>query len=904
MIGNKRVIGVCLTKLYDTSISNYISRLHGFAKKQGYKVIVFNSFLDFYHSDSFDEGAKSVYDIINYDIIDAIVIYEESFLNKTIVDDIIAGAKSKQVPVILIDKEIEGCYSVMKESNDAFKYVIRHVIEEHGVKDTFFVAGYGPEDVISQRRIACYKEVLERNGLVFDEKNVGYGGYWEEPTRKLMEGLLHERKVLPKAFICANDTMAIEVCKVLIKHGYKIPKDIIVTGFDGIPAGNYNSPSLTTCNENLSGLAEQTVRMVQLAVEEGKPCCVMDNKYKPVISESCGCVQMTQDGFRMDAEYLFNALNSMEAHEENIFSWIDRMMDIHDMNGLYANLSGCIIEDSMVCLNSDFLAYAMNKSDGNENRNFTDELLVITSSRSNPDSEQIGIMKFKDMIPDIEKWAEDDTISVLTSVYVGNEVCGYYVTPTDEIMSCRHKIKRVSKAINVACNIALNYFRQKNLQRTVESATVVNPITGLPNLKGTVDWFEDFASIEHNHKKALSVSVYGLPKYTYIYENYGVKDVEEAIRNVADILMVSNPSNCFIGHISEDEFVVINYYTDDGVIGDTINQATSSFFRLIEDYNANSNKEYFVEVNCGCTVVFDGWEGSVEGFIKFANSEMYMNRLKMGAGPVLKEATASAENYNALELLIEKNLFHYHFQPIVDAKNGEIYAYEALMRTDASIGMNPLEVLEAARECNHLYDIEKATLFNVMERYVKENETFGGKKVFINTIPGYFLNEGDLSHLIGKYGKFMKNVVFELTEQNTVSDDELNNIRRIGEGAESESSQIAIDDYGTGHSNIVNLMRYSPHIIKIDRFLVSNIHEDQNKQMFVRNTIEFARMNDIKVLAEGVETSDELRMVIGLGVDFIQGYYTGRPVATPIAEIVEEIQKEIILANFVGSGNI
>ncbi|MBQ9142518.1 MAG: EAL domain-containing protein, partial [Lachnospiraceae bacterium] len=272
-----------------------------------------------------------------------------------------------------------------------------------------------------------------------------------------------------------------------------------------------------------------------------------------------------------------------------------------------------------------------------------------------------------------------------------------------------------------------------------------------------------------------------------------------------------------------------------------------------------------------------------------------MNRLKMGAGAAVKEQTAPKEHYKALELLLEKNLFQYHFQPIVNAKNGEIYAYEALMRTDASIGMNPLEVLEAAKEYNCLYEIEHATMFNVMERFAKEREKFGERKVFINTIPGYFLKDEDINKLTDKYGKYMDNVVFELTEQNTVSDSELNSIRRMS--GENETSRIAIDDYGTGHSNIVNLMRYAPHIIKIDRFLISDIHKDQNKQMFVRSTIEFARMNNIMVLAEGVETSNELLMVIDLGVDLIQGYYTGRPVAEPVTDIALDIKKEILDAN-------
>ena len=141
----------------------------------------------------------------------------------------------------------------------------------------------------------------------------------------------------------------------------------------------------------------------------------------------------------------------------------------------------------------------------------------------------------------------------------------------------------------------------------------------------------------------------------------------------------------------------------------------------------------------------------------------------------------------------------------------------------------------------------------------------------------------------------MEYFVFEITEQNAISEEELNALKNIGNTG--KSNEIAIDDYGTGHSNIVNLIRYAPQIIKIDRFLITDIHQDVNKQMFVKSTIDFARMNCIKVLAEGVETSEELRTVIGFGVDYVQGYYTGRPASEPIAEIASEVKREILEAN-------
>lgn len=257
------------------------------------------------------------------------------------------------------------------------------------------------------------------------------------------------------------------------------------------------------------------------------------------------------------------------------------------------------------------------------------------------------------------------------------------------------------------------------------------------------------------------------------------------------------------------------------------------------------------------------------------------------------------EYLNTFELLVDRNLFRYHFQPIVDAHTGDIIGYEALMRTGGGISMNPLEILEIARKTKRLYDIEKATMFNVMGEYVENADTFKGRFVFINTIPGYFLEDEDLAVLRTLYDEWLDRFVYEVTEQNTITNDELAKIRALCHS--EKQARIAIDDYGTGHSNIVNLLRYEPSIIKIDRFLISDIQNDSNKQMFVKNTIEFATRNHIKVLAEGVETSEELKKVIEYGVDYIQGYYTARPAADPLQTLPEDIRNEIIEENLKAS---
>lgn len=891
MIENKRVIGVCVTKVQDSTRCEYIEYLYRLAAEQGYKLIVFNSFMDFYYQNTFDEGAKSVYDIINYDIIDALVILSTGFHNRAVVEEIKEKAKARKMPVLLVNDEAEDCYCVVGDYESAFKSVVNHVIREHGVTDTFFIAGNKEGDPVSAKRLQCYKEVLEENGIAFDENKVDYGEYWSEPTKQAVRRRIESGEKPPRAVICANDYMAMSVCEVLKEYGYRIPEDVIVTGFDGISAAGYFNPGLTTCNENLEGLAALSFDVLKRALDEKIPCGVFKNEFQPCISESCGCKRLAKQDFRGATVDLCRFVDEMEMHEDSMYAWIDRMLEVADMKVFYSSLAKHILKNSYVCLNQDFIATAMGNSTERGSTRLSDGLVVI-ASKSEQDIAKSDKINLADMVPNMQEWLQEDTLCVLTSIYVGNEVCGYYAVKTNALYDIRQRIKRVSQSMNIVFNATMSYLRQKNMKLSIENAALMNQVTGLPNLKGLAKWFEEFSANMENRKKPLSVSVYGLPKYTYIYENYGIEDVEEALRFVAEALRIANTTDCYIAHIAEDEFVVINYFSDTDSVSDTINSATSVFYSVVEGFNANSKKDYYVEINCGCTVIDAGWEGALESFIKIANSEMYMNRLKMGTGAAVKEKFTSKDNYKAFELLIEKNLFHYYFQPIVNAKNGEIYAYEALMRTDASIGMNPFEVLETAKEYNRLYEIEKATMFNVMERFVMEREKFGNRKVFINTIPGYFLNAEDNGLLVEKYGVYMGNFIFELTEQDTVSDEELNAIKRLN--GEMTSNQVAIDDYGTGHSNIMNLMRYAPQIIKIDRFLIEDIHKNQNKQLFVRSTIEFARLNNIKVLAEGVETSNELRMVIDLGVDYIQGYYTGRPVPEPITEIDPDIRKEIL----------
>ena len=134
-------------------------------------------------------------------------------------------------------------------------------------------------------------------------------------------------------------------------------------------------------------------------------------------------------------------------------------------------------------------------------------------------------------------------------------------------------------------------------------------------------------------------------------------------------------------------------------------------------------------------------------------------------------------------------------------------------------------------------------------------------------------------------------LVVELTEQSEIGDEELADLKHE---YRSLGFQTALDDYGTGYSNVNNLLRYMPDYVKIDRALLANIQDSPQKQHLVKDIVTFAHDNNIMALAEGIETSREIETVIGLGVDYVQGYYTARPSEIIRKEIDPDIKAEII----------
>lgn len=244
--------------------------------------------------------------------------------------------------------------------------------------------------------------------------------------------------------------------------------------------------------------------------------------------------------------------------------------------------------------------------------------------------------------------------------------------------------------------------------------------------------------------------------------------------------------------------------------------------------------------------------------------------------------------------ILKNKLITIHFQPIVHFHSHQTYGFEALSRGPFnSFFYSPSRLFPYAEKEGLLYTLEKVA----RERAFEESRGISKEqKLFINlnsqVIYDSQFTPGHTISLLQQFEINPKNVVFEITERNAIHD--FAAFRNVLNHYREQGFQIAIDDAGAGYSSLQSISELMPDYIKIDRSLISGIDHNEVKSNILEAFVSFTKKMNCEIIAEGIETEDELRRIIDLGIVYGQGFFIAHP-DNPIPSISENAKQYLNL---------
>ena len=251
------------------------------------QIYVFNSFGDFSVDEKFNIGEFNIFNLPNLKEFDGAIVDLNNIRDDEIREGILWKIRNAGIPTISLVNEIPGLYYAGIDDYAAMYTIVEHVIKEHSCTRLNYVGG-PIDNYQNKERLRAYKAALEDNGIVYEEERV----YHKDYTITTGEaGFHHFLKTgnMPEAFICANDNIAVGLCHTAKMEGYKVPEDLIVTGFDNLDKASYFVPKITTVGFERGDIAYNAMKLMHNIWNGHTEEHSILAKVTHVFQDSCGC---------------------------------------------------------------------------------------------------------------------------------------------------------------------------------------------------------------------------------------------------------------------------------------------------------------------------------------------------------------------------------------------------------------------------------------------------------------------------------------------------------------------------------------------------------------------------------------------------------------------------------------
>ena len=417
----------------------------------------------------------------------------------------------------------------------------------------------------------------------------------------------------------------------------------------------------------------------------------------------------------------------------------------------------------------------------------------------------------------------------------------------------------------------------------IEHERDYDTLTGLYNRQAFQRESEALFS-EPKQLKHAALLMLDMDNLKYTNDTYGHDWGDQYIRQTGRCFADYTPKDTLCARISGDEFHLLFYGYESQ---DEIRKVLTKLREQLHQQSIPLPDGKVLHLSISGGIAWYPEDGTqLDTLKKYADFAMYqIKHSRKGALGEFDLGSYNQEAYSVqarsdLHRLIKNEMLSYHFQPIVSARSGQIVAYEALMRSMLPTLKSPDTIMKLAKEENCLHDIERITMFKATEAYLSLQERGlirGTELLFVNSIASQHMTDEENQEYCRRFAAMQKQIVVEITEEEMLDPASL----EVKRGTPGFPGTFALDDYGSGYSSEKNLLELSPKYIKIDLSIIRGIDTDPDKQQIVANIVAYAHPRKMLIIAEGLETPEEIHKVLELDVDLLQGFCLARPAAIP-----------------------
>lgn len=461
-------------------------------------------------------------------------------------------------------------------------------------------------------------------------------------------------------------------------------------------------------------------------------------------------------------------------------------------------------------------------------------------------------------------------------------IIGVGFDSNDKIIKENEKMKNImlENVLTVLMNLIGSIKTISSYVSDINNLATRDVLTGLLNRRVFYEMANNKIRQSERKEGIFCLLFVDVDNFKIINDNYGHNRGDDFLKNLAKILNNNTRQEDIVARYGGDEFVII---LDEIGIEESkvvVNRIQSDLKFFKEQQEEFVPKEISLSIGI---VEYPTHGNTIEELLSISDEMMYKGK-EDGKNQII------TCDKILLDQLIEKNklkkeivfeavkesLLVPYFQKIYNPNNEKDVVYELLMRIEVKNKILRAEEFIDIAESTGLINELDLQLFNKALLYLKSINY--KNKLFVNISPKSLMAHNYIDNItrIVKDNDFKpSNIVFEITERDTVKN--IMYLERLIKELISKGFQFAVDDFGSGFSSFLYIKKFDISYLKIDGSFINNIDKNKTDLTFVKSIIYLAKELNIKTVAEFVETEEIYKILVALGVDYVQGYYIHKP---------------------------